>query len=415
MKSELRTTGQIAELRLQRLQSLVGPVEIEPVGWLETPTPLIGITSSRLGRDPQRHHLIGRFLARSVQDCDRRSGTILVAQGSAIDPWTRRAAELFAVPLRRFSVNGKTAAGEIKIRSRSGGELSRDQVLIALADRVEATYVRRGGMIEHYLRQRLSLLKDGSTRVAVSRIQPCAANGLIDAGAVGWLLAGNDNEPALAAGPFSPAPPSNDDRPNDRQPNDDWTRAENGRWLVHCTRGCSGAWPGETQRQYMDALLLGHTGWPRRAPLDALLRIVRSGRLLAGGRASRKTQPVVCFSAVPLRQLLTRRCFRSHLGRWDYEPYGVALRREAAESLGAQQVIYGKPQQLTALQPADQFRFHPVGRTFDWQQEQEWRIPHYVELNRLDQRDVRVFVDRTSDYQYLSPFCRWPITVLRPE
>ncbi len=416
----------------QEVSSTEGPLKGPLIGSLKGP--LIGITSSRLGHDPRLQKRVCQFLTRSLSQCRQRGGTLLVAAGSAIEPWARRASELYSVPIEILSVDSDsrdsgaqdsgaqdsgsqcqaTAASEpvgpgrhavqrpVVVRSDCGRKLSRDAVLIALADRVDAVYVRRGGAIEQCLNVRLRDLKDASTRVAVSMTGKCAAERLIANGAIGWI--GKDEISSdLELPPTGPS--------TIRSSDDAWTRTD-GSWLVHCTRGCHGAWPSETWRQYRDSMLLGGRPSAQRGPLDALLRIIGSGRLCVGSGATRHTHPVVCFSAVPLRELLGRRCFRPHLGRWDYEPYGIAIRIEAAVKLGIQPVVYGCSSDRNSLPRAQRYRFHPLGNTYDWTSEREWRSPSTIDLLKLDWRDVRVFVRCSSDAANLPSYCRWPVTTL---
>ncbi len=197
-----------------------------------------------------------------------------------------------------------------------------------------------------------------------------------------------------------------DDRPENR-----WGHSE-AQWLIHCTRGRVGRWPDETERQYRDSMLLGTASSAQRGPLDALTRIVRSGRIVAGARASNHGYPVVCFSALSLQRLLESRCFRPHLGRWDYEPYGVAIRTSSAQKQGVQPVIYGKKSDRARLPEEDQFRFHPQGTTYDWGREREWRSRRSIDLGSIDREDVRVFaLDTVAARSSLSD-CPWQVSFL---
>ncbi len=396
----------IAALRLHHLEAAVGDVDVSPLEAISIPGPLIGITSSRLGHDCLLHRRVCRFLTHSIRQCRQRGGTLLVAAGSAIEPWALRAAELFSVPVQVLSVEGVDRGDpqRLVVRPPCGQDLSRDAVLISLADRVDAVFVRQGGKVERSLKNRVCDRNDASTRVAVSMTKMCAAPGLIANGAVGWFVAqANTTDPPITSDLGRSTELS--------RSSDSWTRTD-GAWLIHCTRGSHGPWPGETERQYRDSMLLGDRASAKRGPLESLGRIVRSGRLIAGGSATRKSHPVVCFSALPLRELLDRRCFRPHLGRWDYEPYGIAIRSNAAQRVGVRPVIYGQPGDRRTLAPADQFRFHPVGKTYDWRSEREWRSPRTIDLTKLDVRDVRVFVNDFCDAAQLPVHCRWSVTTL---
>ncbi len=389
------------------LESVVGRVVVSPADAIAADGPLIGVTCSRLGHDPRLHRTICRFLVCSLLQCRSRGGTLLIASGSAIEPWAIRAAELFAVSHCLLSVNQAstvaTGTDQLWIHSSDQVKLSRDRVLIALADRVDAVYVRPGGKIEKCLTDRIMQRQDATTRVAVTGSKACAAAGLMKAGAIGWMIGDHHDSQVhdRAHTSISTVP-------------DTWTRTD-GEWLVHCTRGRRGPWPGETQQFYRDTMLLGNDRWFPHGPLQALARIINNGKLIADSGTTKRSNPVVCFSAVPLRELLSRRCFRRHLGRWDYEPYGIAVRLAAAKRIGVRPVIYGKAAERCLLHPDDHFRFHPVGKSYDWRQEREWRSPASIDLGKLDSGDVRLFVNESADLALLPPHCPWPVTVLGGE
>lgn len=364
---------------------------------------LVAAVSSRLGRDPRLHGQVCRFVSRSLLDSRGRAAVALVALGSAIEPWLLRGAELFGVPVVRIAVGRTDPNADLCVHLRGSDPPSRDAVVIQAADRVDAVYVRAGGEIERGLRQRIALRKDGTTRVAIIHERPSAAGDLIARGAVGWYLLRRPPAPGprldTAVGTTA-GTPANDGR---------WIQTS-GAWLVHCTRGSATPWPGETIRQYRDAILLGSARAAERQPIDALVRILRGRRLIAASATT--ADPVVCFSELPLIQLLSRRCYRPHLGRWDYEPYGVAIRRQAAEQAGIRRVVYGPAPQRSSLAPDERFRFQAEGTTYDWRQEQEWRAKGHVALDQFAPQDLRVFAaDREESRQKLAD-SPWPVTFL---
>ena len=373
--------------------------------------PLVGVASSRLGRDPRFHFRVCQFLSRSVRRIREIRGQALIALGSAIEPWARRACELDQVPYLTVSVEPQRRA-DLNILS-SEKPLSRDRVLIDLAEQLDVVYVRRNGVIAESLLQRIRAREDATTRVAVTLADQCAAADLIRRGAVGWFL--SPNEPPPTETPFEPAVEvAHAPNPTNPHPSEGsaWTK-QAGQWLVHCTRSCLGPWPGETWRQYRDSMLVGHATARRRTALDALHRIVASGRLKRSAHTTRKSTPVVCFSANALDELLSRRCFRRHLGRWDYEPYGVAIRMSAAIRLGIQPVIYGPPKQRIDLATEDQYRFQPIGTSYDWRREREWRSRRSIDLAQLPDDEVRVFVQTQHEVSRIGRCCRWPIVAVR--
>lgn len=336
--------------------------------------------------------------------CGQLHGTVLLAHRSAIEPWARRACELCGVPTLTFS--------DRKWMDQSAGvrvsAKNLDELVIMIADEVTALSVRRGGRIESSLIRRVKEREDASTRLAIGdETTPKVASALLDQGVLGVYWCSPRDDVEASGTNASPEVSVDDAKTIDAH----WL-LEPSQWLVHCTRGRSGPWPGETRRQYQDAILLGDDPLPRHTPIAALQRIIRCGRLMGSAVATAHKTPVVCFSAVDVRELVARRCFRSHLGRWDYESYGISIRRCAAERIGAKPVIYLDDQDQGRRDPADEFRTHPVGKNFDWQREQEWRIQGNVDLTQLSADDVRVFVPSNDELNNLTDYHGWTYTVL---
>ena len=369
--------------------------------------PLVGLLSSRLGTCPRRRGEICRRLARSVLDCRRRGGTLLVGQGTAIEDFARRAAEVFRVPLLligsdRDGVRADRKIGEpvcdleLRITAQAGEEFfSNDDRVAWVADRLDVLYARAKGRVVSATVRRLDRCRDGSTRVAVPEDGSPTTTGLIAAGAIGWYwlpekICGSPSELSVK-GDF--------DDP------ELWTSD----WLVHCTRGRADRWPDETLRQYQDALLLGGQSAAKRRALDALQRIVQSRRLIGSAITSAKSTPVVCFSSIPLRDLLHARSYRPHLKRWDYEPYGIAIRRRAASTMGARPVIYGTKDLREKLPSADRYLFQASGNTYDWTSEREWRVCGSVDLAKLPVEDVRVFVPQRDAAARIASVSPWQV------
>ena len=335
----------------------------KPLG--NEPSPLVAVVASRLGDSHGRHRRIADLLGRSARDVRRDGGRWLIGSGTAIDPWATRAAELFDVVIVRPDVAAKL----------------RDEAVIDTADRIDALHVRRGGRIDGLLRRRIER-SPTTVRVAIGDPTSTAAADLLAAGAVGWYV-----ESAAAS--------VNTDRSIDPHnvPDTDG-------WLIHCTRGVRGRWPGETPAQYRDSILLSVADVAARreadggrGPIEALNRIVRGGRLLASAVTSNRSMPVVCFSERKLSELLAHRSYRSHLRRWDYEPFGVAIRTEAACRIGVRPVRYDAVP--AGLPDGDGHLAAAAGTTHDWTWEREWRLNRDLPLGEVAPEDLRLFATDT--------------------
>jgi hypothetical protein len=128
---------------------------------------------------------------------------------------------------------------------------------------------------------------------------------------------------------------------------------------------------------------------------------------------------VVCFTAVPLRELPQLRSFRSHLARWDFEPYGVCIRRGWLEQHGCAPVRYGDDafwESLAAeVRPFFQVRTSTSrrsGRVTDWSIEREWRHVGNVDLSKLPTDAGLIFVPSREEAEQIATISRWPVTVL---
>ncbi|MEL6104851.1 MAG: hypothetical protein AAFU85_02390 [Planctomycetota bacterium] len=335
-------------------------------------------------------------MSRSLLEARQDDLVLVIVLGSAIEPWARRAAELFSIPTLTVSVNPKTRRDrEADIAVSGNRRLQRDAVAVTLSDRVDCPLVRSGGNVEAALLNRLSRGPDSRVRVAIHptsdvKTRRCARS-LMSHGAVGWYL----------------PPPSKPTRASTSATivANDWSRTED-QWLVHCTRARSSRM-SEPQRR--DAMLVGHS-LAIASPMETLTQIVRRKRLVGSAIASDRRFPVVCFSARPLVSLLAERTYRSHLHRWDYEPYGIAIRKSAAVEVGLMPVIYGTEGQRDGMKPCERYRFQAIGKTYDWTREREWRKLGDVPLAQFGHNDLRVFVPSDEEASMLGE--SFPVSVV---
>jgi hypothetical protein len=189
-------------------------------------------------------------------------------------------------------------------------------------------------------------------------------------------------------------------------------------YLTHCTRAARGPWPDESLDNHLDQLILGGRESDHSA-LATLTRIVRRQRLVASADTIRGAQPVVCFTAVPLAELPRQRIFRPHRGRWDFEPYGISVRRDWLQRHGARPVRYGDTSLWDRLpngeRPFFQCRYAGTDHTIDWSAEREWRHVGDLDLSRLPGDAAWLVVPTREAARVLSRFSRWPIVVMDVE
>lgn len=182
-------------------------------------------------------------------------------------------------------------------------------------------------------------------------------------------------------------------------------------YLIHTTRARQEHWPDQSQRYLLDeAFQLAWSQAP--TPLDTLLRIASSQRIFATNAYKRGSLATVSFTANSLRELVSMRGYQSHLARWDWEPFGIAIRLDLLESLGCKKVRYLPSEQIDRLGPLDQAFCQPSPKRpgdRDWTSEKEWRLPSDLRLAQLPTQGVFYFVAESSQAKALAHYTRWPV------
>ena len=182
-------------------------------------------------------------------------------------------------------------------------------------------------------------------------------------------------------------------------------------YLFHYTREPDGAWPGESRGAYLDWLATGPAD-DRRDAFAAMKRILEEGCIQGSGRLMPNRTPMVSFTAASPDEAAKLRRFRPSLHRWDFRPYGLAVRRDLLENLGARSVQYLPQTELKRLN-ADERSFaqkHEPPQT-DWSAEKEWRLPGDLCLSELPHEAMVVLAPTPDEAQTLAAIlgCRWHV------
>jgi hypothetical protein len=295
-----------------------------------------------------------------------------------------------------------------------------DRAVITWADQLLVVHVRRSGNVEQLVRMRLSQSRPTAAEVFIAvgpnLVEHNLADELLTSGATEW---------------FVPSPPPENMRVDPAGIADishsgqikrldsllsNW---ENGEWnyLTHCTRAPRGAWPDQSESEFLDELLTA-TRPVDRSPLAALARIVTQERIIASAAALRGQTPAVCFTAVPLAELHRLRVYQPQRQCWDFEPYGICIRQSWLAHQGARPVIYGDDQDWECLSASDRPFFQRRGtrrgvRRRQWTQEKEWRHLGDLNLKRVPADSAFVFVPSRGEAESLAQVSRWPIVICR--
>ncbi len=398
-----------------------------PNGWPRRRTQCIA--SSRIGRHPKQLPWWSDAVRTSCMNGFRDGAAMLTGQGMTAEPFVRRMAQLLNCELvdiriaprnpdstwfRKIADDGPSKTLFPMWIFSTGSEPATgliDQIAIGLADAVRVIKVSEDGNVFHAVQKRLDLTGNSGAVWLLSDEHSASESvrlELLEQGAVQWLLQEGARTGASQSHPDTEIQSSDDrimDLPNDAD-----------EFLAHWTRE-RGRHPGiETDDERIDRLLFGFSPDSEGA-IGALLSIICSRRLLAGSSLTRDSTPIVSFTEVPLAEFSSRRTFRSHLGRWDFELFGIAIRKAALQKVGARPVIYGGESAWSGLQEPDRPWFQLTGSdsdsaSIDWSKEREWRIAGDLDLARIAPNDLFVFVPDREAAKKVTGFSRWPVVIL---
>ena len=397
------------------------------IGWCPQGLPTgqsVHLASSRLSRQLETFPAWFDALRTFAINVNPDDAFLMTAEGTTSDPWAARIGDLFDIPVVRVKRFPKRVTAQWieqqellpsqQLRTmwvEAASDVSLDDVLIAIASEVRVLRVRNKGNVHRAVLRRLEA-KAGRTWLLIdpSLTKSSESKKLIQAGATGWWL-------------YPSAKQSSDPT---RLPAHVGTEGsaqgaaviavadvDSTEYAIHWTRRRDGAWPDQSNPEYLDDLIFRRDSSDHHA-LSSLRRILMTQRILASNVLTRSPTPVVCFADVRLTEIEERRTFRSHLARWDFEPYGIAIRKEFLERQGARAVIYGDESDWEVLADVDRPFFQRAtgeGKQ-DWRSEYEIRVCGDLPLRRIGPDDAVVFVPSLDEAQQIAPLSRWPVVVL---
>ncbi len=363
------------------------------------------IVMSRLPRliDPHSTWLIG--LRAAIERVKQQRDVLILVEGTAGFDFVRRAAELAGVPVQFAIPEPESAHDDETVVP------ARDRTLIQSADTVLVLGIRTIGNVHRCLRERLDSGR-AVELIDLEGLQPRAVReDLISHGA--YLWAPSQVAPVAQVASCQPQPP----KVIEIVP---FPSGEEWSFLSHTTRACAGPWPDESLARYVDSLLDGDDSADHSA-VATLVRIIRQRKLIAGHRTIRGGYPMVCLTEVPLLELPHLRQFRSHRTRWDFEPFGICVRKQWLLDRGTRPVIYGNEELWDTLTETDRPFFQrnnaanmdsATGRQdIDWSEEREWRHRGDLDLSGLGISDALVFVPNFQSAERLAIVSPWPLTL----
>ena len=354
----------------------------------DRPPRRIALVSSHLGRWPHRRRDWFAALTTACSELLSEGSTLLSVAGTTSAPYLPRCAELFG-----HQVESKEARGV----ARS----DRDRLAVRDVDTVVVLATRKRSRTEALIDELLGRPAGQRPELCVAGIESLIPGPI----ACRWESLGAHRFVPRVNALRPPRPGPATVRLASRR------EIDSSDWLVHCTRECSGPWPGQSSDNYLDDLILGRASADHSVG-STLRRILIERRLRAVSRPVRGAARAVSFTASPLEELATRRIFRTHRGRWDFEPFGLAISRDWLIARGARPVVYRSRSQLVGDDPFEQpARSHGAGN-LDWTAEHEWRHPGDVDFSQLPPKNGLVLVESDSDVAAVAGHTRWPVLVV---
>ena len=335
------------------------------------------------------------------------STRLLIGHHTAGSEFIRHAAHRLQIPFEQIGPSQGPSPDD-------GSPPERDRVVIESAERIFVLTLRTGGNLHQLLRQRLQRGGGSVILVDLPDLQSeSARRELCELGATTWTPSQQECRPLETPGvAYRQCGAVSSALSQDVLEIVPFPDADHWQYLTHTTRACPGAWPGESFEAYADSLLEAQSH-ADHSPLGALRRIIAQRRLIASSRTIRGGYPVVSLTSCPLERLPSLHQFRPHRVRWDFEPYGLCLKRDWLCRHGARPVSYGDESQWETLSDQDRPFFQlAIGATgIDWSVEAEWRHLGNLALDELTPQDILVFVPDIAAARSIATLSDWPITL----
>ncbi|OGC96265.1 MAG: hypothetical protein A2W25_03855 [candidate division Zixibacteria bacterium RBG_16_53_22] len=184
---------------------------------------------------------------------------------------------------------------------------------------------------------------------------------------------------------------------------------ENWDFITHWTKTRHGPWPGETRSAFYGRLLASDNRYPNSA-FDTLINIVRERKIRASSDKIRDSFPAIGFSECPPIDILKMLRWCPRRVNWNFEPYGIAVKRPVAEKMGAKPVIYGIDEDYRKFsESAKPFFQNRGGKAVDWRGEREWRHIGDFDFNQVPDDKIMFYVWRRIEADYLRKLTSCPV------
>jgi len=174
-------------------------------------------------------------------------------------------------------------------------------------------------------------------------------------------------------------------------------------YLIHWTRAAHKPWPNELAYDYYKAVIESTDEYSHSAK-QTLIRILSEGKLRASSRHMRAGIRAVSLSGLEPSQAVRLMKWRARYREMSFEPYGIAIHKEAARELGVRKVYYGNPEMYQYLEEDNRPYFQNIGTKGDWMPEKEYRYIGDLNLDSISSESVIVICRSKSDTDQLNHF-----------
>ena len=159
-------------------------------------------------------------------------------------------------------------------------------------------------------------------------------------------------------------------------------------YVTHWTKRTNGPWPEETSFEYYEDVVNSTERYPRLA-CDTLRRILNDRRIRGSGNHMKSGKPMVSFTSLAPHKAVELMKWRKRYVLPTFEPYGIAIERQAAEIAGILPVTYVKNRRDDITRDTEFVQGYGTG---EWFRECEYRHPGDIDLAEFDRRLIRILV-----------------------
>ena len=186
-------------------------------------------------------------------------------------------------------------------------------------------------------------------------------------------------------------------------------------YITHWTRSFNGPWPDQKLYDYYRMVTGGGMSYSHNA-LNSLRNILQSGVIFGTNEHIRRGYNVVSFTDHHPADAIKLMKWRARFVRWNFEPYGIAIDRICAESLGVRPVIYGTVAEFAELSESNKPYYQSVGeKGGDWKPEHEWRFYGNLSLASIPSDRMKIIVRNESDISVVQDLTSSEVIALTDE